>query len=641
MASFVETISDVDVRYSQPISTPVNTEVNNSVGGLLKGIGSVVEGAVDIVHDSIIDSAYSETSDRLDAFGEEVRSGTVDYNAIRDQLKTKYKGDIVNKMSNTTLRDLKVQSIRRQMIQEYGRTRTGRQTVDAVMKDRLGYASPVVQGMNELRSTEQSIAAQQATNRIAVYKELEASGLKIPKAPDGSYNAATDAYVRAYEATGANIYAIGSSLASKGGNTNPNGKNREPLAILSLSNDVGKTVMGEFTQLTQEYTQANTPEARAAASNSIYQYVTRYQDDILAGKYKNIGGSAEIFSNYNLRERSDLFSQAQEYIDTRLGSIGIADIKVMSPESVAEKLSTHRENLVNGIKNQTELNIQSTQEGRLLTVVAGWRNEGVARVFMQKLGDYTTLALTAAKNVDINAAYSVSNKTLVSISKGEVPETSGANKELVGLTSLATFSEGFRDVKPDEQTTKEWYASFKGVMESGLPDSTKANRDNIIKTFDSGVNAGFLKSLYKQDPDQAKEVFEYYAQRKVAQQKEILSNLADDMEYSKVSLDPNTKRFTYTGSQGGAEEMVADLNKSLTHLDTFTKSVSGKENGLTKYTDSLVSYFKSRHDAALVLRKESTSRSSGKAGAAEALERKKKRRRRFGLDGEVTYHEED
>ena len=135
MASFVASVdSGADVRNSRAVNTVVNDELNNSTANAITGAGKLLNQGVEYLATSITEDAGTATVSALENFGEDLLSNPDVYNEIKKDLKGKYKADVLSKMSNKTLADLKTVQIKKELELKYGTTSLGRNAINQAMQ---------------------------------------------------------------------------------------------------------------------------------------------------------------------------------------------------------------------------------------------------------------------------------------------------------------------------------------------------------------------------------------------------------------------------------------------------------------------------------------------------------------------------
>jgi hypothetical protein len=596
-SGFAGVVSEGDVRFSQPVNNPVNTELNNSLADAVKGSSKVLASGAEFLSGMLTDDARRGTIDALEDFNVQVQTDPEIYKNIRSELKNDYKADVLNRLTNKSLRDLKVVKIRQELQAKYGSSTAGRNSIDQAMQDTLGYISPVFQAAKERRKAETVAASNSILIQTKLFDGMEQSNIKVPRNLDGTYNVARGLEMyHGIAGLNASINEYGSSKSATG--SVGGGAIHNPVALAGQRKGIGALFDDTLGSLFDAYRKASGPEERTLAASNIFNTSVNFRTMALAGQHKflqnpdNKGGN--ILANYNESEKDFLFSTADAKLASFLRSVGVEGIGTFSPENISTSLLKELDNKNGIIEAMYRANIMKTELGQRFLASSKFANDQAVKLLIgetHKLG-----AIFSKAGVEPNAADKLMANTLGAVMSEDT------NAKIDPTYSLGMLKSYFSKADPTKDVG-QWAIAATSVLRDGLKDASKEDRDVMLNIMDMSHNATFFKNLIKSDEAKGAELFAFYSRSKADQHEEQAKEISKMPQGKDVSLKNGL--FVYNGSSSDVTKAVASINRSLAQLGVYKGIVPDKAmpdtKGLERYfaivQDQVKKSMKQRQDS--------------------------------------------
>ena len=596
MASFVASVdSGADVRNSRAVNTVVNDELNNSTANAITGAGKLLNQGVEYLATSITEDAGTATVSALENFGEDLLSNPDVYNEIKKDLKGKYKADVLSKMSNKTLADLKTVQIKKELELKYGTTSLGRNAINQAMQDTLGYVSPVFLAQKEQRAGQNAAAVAQIKARDDLKKAFIAQNYPIPliKGTSNVDFPAMESTARALQNTGVNIYNLTAAGKAQGG---PIGaENRNPVEIAKLSNDIAGVYQNTLGGLAEAYQDAQSPKDKAIAATNLYRTMIDLKRGISAGTHPITKASGGLVSTLNAREQRDLFKGGDAVIATLLGDSSIESMASLTPENVSKDFLAATDIQVKTITALSQAKMLQTPIGMALLATKDLPDSAVKLLTEQFTKVQKNLLNKGMPEEDVSK---IMTGTFFNITKGD--------GEGDGNVSAAIFKSMFSTFDPKK--APQWERAITNIIKDGVVKQSEGNRKAAMDLMDTAPSLDFFKAIMKNNRSKADEIFTWYSNTKTDQQEDFIKGIVDDANGVNVSF--KGQYLVYEGPPNKTiEQDVIDFNKSTSNFNRFKGTVP--DSALPKL-DGLKEFFNKRVSERKAVVKKGEERSSGK-----------------------------
>ena len=533
MAGFTDTVVEPNDVFSRATTKTFNREADTSGSQLVTNLVNVASSGITFAAEISADSASLEATTSIEREVTESITNSDYFTQARKDL------NLAASIPNSTVRELKLQSLRNSLTTKFGGKRN-QAAIDKAFKDTRGYVSP-----SQMMSTQaDALELESQAAFISEVKTARASGLV------GTDNEVLNAS-RSMAIGGATLSNANSAAGSAGGSSTGS-FNANLLPQFDAAKDGAvKFASGNILPLMQEFSNADITrkaEIRAELGNLMFNQKALY---LRAFGNEGINLSDKEL-DYIVSPSTTLFDQMGEFLGLKQNEL--------TEEKSLELLNTNMDTALGIVKNSLIGSFVNTEAGRELMIAKEVGGDAFAATLMQGIDTMVPKIKKIAGDYGKDTSQTVA-ATLGRLVSGKVPFTDVGQVMVDQQTALETMS----DVDPALIEDKSILSNMTSMIVDGvLQDKTVANQERIVTVMSGSNGVTTVRELMKVDQSGAEQAVNFFNETTNRQLTQRMAKVANKAEREGISVLFSDGKFHVNGESPALVEMVASLNSDLT-----------------------------------------------------------------------------